>query len=602
MLKSLWFAAALLFAASRAGLAQEPVPLVVGSVRDQTGEALEGAAVEAYDASGRPIGHDETDRLGTFALRLRAQAARLAVRCRHCAPANLTLAGTSNVAIVVTRYRALEHDVPDAADLAALPYGRVVDALALAPYVIPTRDGTSVADRGLGGGQGLAVDALAALGDLSTGRSGFADVPDRYARSLALVPASQAFRYGAGAGGGVFAVDQLDPQRSSSAADSGEASALALEPRFGIIYPAAGVSSDDGRSVRRADLDVESGFAGGVLRAGATDASASSSDAYDAGSDLRSLRIAYATASRRYRTFAAFTASALDVTASATGSNAYRSSYLSGSFRLEHPGALEIDAGASTQVQSGSYLLPAPDAYDATGNLADDTLYLEAHGSGRRLTADAALALCDVVGRESLPYGTLDGAGLVLLPSLAAKMQLGSALYARAGFSQSVRVPTLLDASASVPAAGVPAFTRDELAETALGYDPGGRVRGELTLFREFSHGFEQQRLDGVGASVVWQLAPRISLRAWSLRDDPADFIDPGSLAGNVSRQVFWATYDNPAGLRVDAIARRDAGLGPPATDLDADVVVPLIPRTALDVGSSRRAGVRRYFLGLRVQ
>ncbi len=601
MLKRLWFAAAVLLAASRAGLAQQPVALVVGSVRDEAGNLIDQATVEAYAASGRQVGAGSIDRLGTFALHLSGAAARLRVDCRYCARVTLLLEGRSNVAIVVTRYHALEHDVPDEADLAALPYGRVADVLALVPYVVPTGAGASVSDRGLGGGAGLVIDALAPLGDLSTGHSGFADVPDRYTRSLTFARANQAFRYGSGAGGGVFAVDQLDPQQSSAAVDAGAASTLALEPRLGIVYPAVGVSSDDGRSIRRADLDLESGFAGGVLRAGATTASNAAASAYDAGGDLRSLRLAYATASRRYRTFADATASDLDVGADATGASAYRSSYLSGSFRLERPGPLEFDAGASAQHQSGSYVLPLPEAYLTDGTVADDSLYLEAHANGARGSFDAALALSKVAERDGLPSGTLAGNGFVLLPSLSGQLALAGPLSARAGFSESVRIPTLLEAAASTPGAGTFALDRDELAETALDYDAGARVRAELTIFREFSHGFDERRLDGIGANLVWQLAPRISLRVWSLRDDPADFTTPATLDGDVSRQVVWATYENPAGLRVDALARRAAGLTAPGIDLDGDVVVPLLPRAALDAGSSRLNGVRRYFLGVRL-
>jgi hypothetical protein len=606
LLKRVWLAAVLLCAASRASSAQEASQLAVGMVRDREGTAVTGASVQAFDANGRSVGTDRTDNDGTFAVKLSATAARLDVKCRHCRPKSVRLDGQTDVVLVVTRYRALENDVPDASDLAALPFGRIVDVLALAPYVLPSLDDTAVSDRGLNRGQGLPVVALAPMADLSTGVSGFEDVPDRYPRSIALAPASKAFRYGNGAGGGVFWIDQLDPERSNASADVGNASGLVLEPRVDVVYPAAGVSSDGGTSIRRADLDVESGFAGGVLRVGGTSASSTSAPANLAPTDLDAARIAYSTQSRRYRTFADFSASDLGIGESAGGPSGYRSTYINGDFRLERPGPVELDAGATTQRQSGSYSLGQPQPYTLTGRFDDDTIYLEAHAAaGTRGRLDAGLGLSDVVQRASLPAGPLHGEKLALMPSIAGRLELGAGLAVRAGFSESLRSPTLQeaftlqDSETAPPANGGVELERGELAETALEYDTGRRLRGEVTLFSEYLHGLGDRRLDGIGASLVWQVTPLISLRTWSLRDDPVDFTT-GSLQGDVSRQLAWATYENPAGLRFDAIMTRDAGLDPGAIGLDGDVLIPLVPHAALDLGTSRRAGVRSYVAGLR--
>jgi hypothetical protein len=595
----------LFVAVVRVGSAQEASALLVGTVRDRNGGVVLGASVEAYAADGGSVGSGQTDDAGTFAVHLNAPATRLGVRCRYCRPKSVRLSGQTNVVVVVTRYRALESDMPDAADLAALPFGRIVDVLSLAPYVLPSLDDTTVSDRGLGRGSGLPLVALAPMADLANGVTGFADVPDRYARNIVIEPANQAFRYGNGAGGGVFLIDQLDPERSNASADAGNMSGFALEPRVDAVFPAAGISSDDGTIIRRADVDVESGFAGGVIRVGATSASSTSAPADQAPTDLGTARVQYATASPRYRTFADVTASDLGIGASTDGPSAYRSSYINGDFRLEHPGPVELDLGATTQLQSGTYSLGLPQPYTLTGRFDDETVYVEAHAAGARARVDAGLGLSDVGQRASLPQGSLDGDDVALLPSLAGRLDLGAGLAVRAGFSESLRSPTLQeaftlqDSATASPPSGA-ALERGELAETALDYDTGQRLRGEVTIFSEYVHGLGNRRLDGIGASLVWQLTPLISLRTWSLRDDPADFTT-GSPAGDVSRQLLWTSYENPAGLRVDAIVTRDAGLVPGALALNGDILIPLVSHAALDLGSSQRAGVRNYSVGLRI-
>jgi outer membrane receptor protein involved in Fe transport len=195
---------------------------------------------------------------------------------------------------------------------------------------------------------------------------------------------------------------------------------------------------------------------------------------------------------------------------------------------------------------------------------------------------------------------------LALLPSIGGRLELGAGLAVRAGFSESLRSPTFQEAftledSATAPPATGFKLERGELAESALDYDTGRRLRAEVTFFSEYLHGLGDRRLDGIGGSLVWQVAPLISLRTWSLRDDAADFTT-GSLQGDVSRQLLWSTYENPAGLRFDAILTRDAGLVPGAIGLNGDVLIPLVSHAALDLGTSRRDGIRSYVIGLRTR
>ena len=597
LLKAASFAGALACAARAVAFAAEPSSLVVGSVRDQNGDPVSGARIEAADAAGARLGADTTDPEGTFSIRLESAAKTLDVRCAHCEPVRVSLEQRGEVVIVIRRYVALERDVPTAADLAALPYPRIQDALGLIPFALP-REGT-ISDRGLGGGRGLIVDDGAPIVDFATGSSTLADFPNRYVRTIGFSPASEAFRYGVDAGGGRFALDQLDGNAGAASSDVGAASAQVVQPAIGAVQPAYGVSSDDGTLARRGDADLTTPFAGGFLRTGAGAATQRFSRSEgDLARNIDLARLSYATASRRYRTFFDVSASGAGVADASYGSSAYRSSYLSAAFRLERPGFVGLAFGATATQSTATYAQGGAESYALDGHLAQQTIYAEAVVDDKAVQASAGLGATNVASSETLASSHAGGTRLSLLPSLSLRVPLGAGAYVRSGFSESLRVPSLLETTAAVPVPTSLALERGELSESALGYD-GGRVRTEALIFREFVHGFSERRLDGIGASIAWQVAPLVSVRAWTLRNAPLDFVVPGSVTGNASRQILWTTYANAAGLRFDAIAHRDAGVGAAALGIDGDALVPLLPHLALNVGTFQHQ-TRTYYVGLR--
>jgi hypothetical protein len=607
LLKAALFAVAMGFAACALPAAGAETALLVGSVRDGTGTPVVGAELRATGPSGQPVGGDRSDADGTFAIALGGPAVSLEVRCTHCRTERVSVAGRSNVAIVVLRYAALESDVPTSGDLSALPYGRIVDDLALVPFTVPAAGGAEISDRGLGGGDGLVLDGGVPLVDFATGTSALADFPDRYVRSIALAGPDQAFRYGSYAGGGIFALSPNQDQQSFGSVDVGGAPSLALEPVLGTIRPAIGESNDDGVLARRADLDATAGLGGGVLSVGAGSADETYTAAGDelATRDLNLAHVGYATASRNYRSFADFSAADASVFNDYEQSEAYRSSYLAADVRLERPGPVTFALGAMTTRQTGFYALGEPYPATLTGRADDETIYLQAQTGSEHFGATAGLGLSNVTVSETLGSARTDGERLALVPSLGGSVPLGSdGFYLRAGYSQALRVPSLLetDAEPSPPPNGAP-LERDELGESALGFDDGGRVRAELIAYRQFAHGFDEQRLDGVGGSLVWQIAPLVSLRTWTLRATPLEYagsFEPYSQS-NTSRQVLWATYANGDGLRFDAIVHRDLS-SRQALPVDADVYAPVQKGAALALGTARVAGVRRYYVGLRTR
>jgi len=610
LLKASLFAVAAWFAGVAAASGAGVTELVLGNVRDQTGQAIAGARVEAFDAAGQALAAGTTDPQGSFAIAPSAAPVTLRVRCLHCATLQTALHGRTNLALIVQRYAALQSDVPTASDLAALPYARIVDDLGLIPYALPSTDGTNISDRGLGLGHGLVADDTAPIFDLATGTSALADFPDRYARTIQVTAPADAFRYGSNAGGGRFALDQLDGDASAASLDSGLASSLAAEPAFGIAHPSVGVSSDGGMLSRRGDLDFATPFAGGFLRAGADSVDLDATQ-FGLSAALDLARVSYATASRRYRTFFDLSASDVGVENDALGDTEYRSSYLSTDFRVEHPGPVMLAFGGSATEQTAFYVIPNAGAYHLTGRYAQETAYAEASAGDAATGVTAGLGLTNAVATETLEFHSPAGDRLLLVPSVTAHAALGDGAYVRAGFSESTHVPSLLEADAD-PNQAVFELDRGELAETALGFD-SGRIRSEAIVYQEFLQGFDRRRLDGIGASLTWQIAPLVSVRAWTLRDVPLDYLIPNALAlgsaraipfsttVDLSRQIAWATYTNGSdGLRFDAIAHRDvAPSGAIALGIDGDVYVPLVAHLGLDAGTSQRT-TRSYFFGLR--
>jgi len=572
--------------------------LLVGSVRDTEGNALAGASVIARDGRGAVVGHDRTAANGTFAIVPDGTAVSLDVACTYCRSAHLTLGASTNLAIVVLRYAALAGGTPGAGDLQALPYVRPADVLGLIPYAVPSAGGSDVSDRGLQRGHGLILDGGAPVYDLSTGESALVDFPGRYMQSIDAISANRAFRYGSYAGGGTFALDQLGDATLLSG-DGGQPATLALEPRFGILAPAAGLSDEDGFVQRRADVDVVAPFAGGQLRAGMTEAdSAATPGPFDAYRNIQIARVSYATESRNYITSLAATTAGWNETDGLADASQTGGSETSFSARLERPNGIALAAGANFTQQTG-YDQTSADAPLLSGRVTTGTAYLEAHGDARAVGFFAGLGFTNVAQHDSLDVLTQSGSELVLLPSL--EVHATSGLFGlSAGISNSLRAPTLLEAEA----ASTNALERGNLLDATLSFDDRARLRVEATAFQEYLQGSSTQRTVGLGGSLVWQICPRLSVRFWTLNDSQQLFNEPAYDLPPLlplGRQVLWMTYQAPAGIRFDAILQRNVTNGSELS-LDGDVVVPLTSHANLVAGTSRPNGKRAYSAGLRVR
>jgi hypothetical protein len=594
----------------------QPAPLLVGAVRDTDGNPVAGATVTARDVRGALVGSGQTDDGGTFAVALSAAAATVQVSCAYCVTGSKHVGAQDDTLVfLVTRFRALAQPGLSQRDLAALPYDRPADAIGLLPYMIPSANGgtpgSSVSDRGLDLGYSLVLDRGVPNYDLALGANTLASIPDRALTGVTVLDASQAFRYGQYAGGGTFVLDDVGQSPGALAADTGIQPGFAAYRTFGGITPSLAASWDtfDGLARRRAGLDYQGDFAGGVLRVTTVDwdqQPITQTPGNTADGSL--LAVAYATASRNYRTDidGSLSRSAYDDTP-ASGSLRSSSSAAVARFRVQHPGPVTTEAGIVEDRYTGSYVFPSTPLI--SGQYGTDLAYVAASsaGSAGSFVAGYSVARIGAV----VDWLHLASSRVRALPSFSGKLNLGSGLAFTASASSAFSLPTLAGLALAPPATKPVPLEDATTLDAGLAYDSLTRVKLETTVLSESLSGFERRQTTGVGASVTWQVAPLISLRAWTLHDaatepaPPAGYQPPPFLPAEplaLSRAVLWASYENPAALRLDAIVHRDALFGPPETDIDGDVVVPLAHGIAATVGSSRVAARRIFYAGLRLR
>ena len=616
MLNALGLRAAFALAAGTAFLAapgpaaaQAPAAaeLLSGSVRDQSG-AAPPAKVLVRDAAGRVVGTAATGRDGTFTALLDGTPAEVEVVCAHCAPFRVR-AGSGPLVLIVTRFRALAGGAPDAADLAALPYRDPAQAVALTPYVVALQTAAgrvaSLSDRGLQNGDGLILDDGVPAYDPASADPGLFAFPARSLASVSLTPASQAFSYGSFAGGGTFGLDTFGAdQGGSSAFDFGQDFALGARLRAGAFEAALADSRDaDGVARERFDLAAAGEFAGGTLRGVASVASQTSNDLDLADDRSRALAgLTYTRVSERALTQIVF--DALEAHSAYATPDLYAPQIASTADSLE--ARLRVERPAWITYAYGLLLRSANGSYGATpgappeGAYASENAYVEARHDGP-ISVDAGLGLDNSSGRLGAGTRAVEA---VVSPSLVAGAALG-AFAVRAGISDSARAPTPYELLAEANP-GTYRLERSALQELALDFDDSRRLRLGASLFHENVTGLEAHAVNGLGLSLAWQIAPRLSLRAWTLLDDLSTYAQsltaqPGGLGTPLARATAWLSYEAPGGLRFDAIERGASGGAVRETDLDADVVVPLHAGFAFTAGSERERGLRRAYIGLRV-
>ena len=188
-------------------LGAAPTPLVVGSVRDQEGAPIAGAAVRLTGGTSGASTRTSTD--GTFAIEGAGTA--VIIRCDYCRPTQTPIAADGTVTAVVQRYDAVRLDGPSHTDLANLPYTHAESAVSLTPWVVLEENAnplfaSSLHDRSVSTVGGLLV--LDGVPDYNSadGWTTYGTIAYNSAADVDVERVPAAYEYGNVAGAGTFAV------------------------------------------------------------------------------------------------------------------------------------------------------------------------------------------------------------------------------------------------------------------------------------------------------------------------------------------------------------------------------------------------------------
>ncbi len=219
------FATALLMGFLLVAPAGAQVTLVVGSVRDQHGAAIEGASVIAVDPRG-VSSVVKTDPSGTFALPA-GGAVRVTVACRYCESRTFSVVADQPVVAIVRRFDALFDDSPSPRDLANLPYAHVESAMALRPFTLLRQTtgvlpGSQLSDRGLAPANALLVDAGVPNYDVVLGTTPYDTIPAAYEQTGLVATPADAFLYGDQAGSGIVSLEPFGGDNVDAALTGGD--------------------------------------------------------------------------------------------------------------------------------------------------------------------------------------------------------------------------------------------------------------------------------------------------------------------------------------------------------------------------------------------
>jgi len=604
-----------LFLGASIGLpADAQVSLVVGSVRDQHGAAIQGAAVSAQQASGRPV-TALTEADGTFALHGEGiEAVRIA--CRYCAPGRFAVRNGEPVVAIVRRYDALESDSPSTGDLANLPYAHVESTMALRPFTLLSQSthvypGNAISDRGLQSSGSLLVDNGAANYDIVAGLSPYSAIPAGYEQAGDVEGAADAFLYGDQAGGGTVELQPFSAGSDLQLASIGRDAIVRAQVGTDTSSIALGSYSNFQESRQRADGTLAVPVAGdgvSLQLAGGTEQGRDYSnprswlaDTFTFGDatfgDRRLANLEVTTSIDRGAYVATYGTTPYDTVWSDAGLNA----------GIHSNGPLQLFADAGTRFSTGYYDTP--------------TLRLPTIGAASRQSrADAGItgsgpwyAFTGGVGMFWIDYsgGTYGYSEPVsasfATPSLQATLFPQGKWSVDLEGSGSFSLPTYLEQYQYGPYGTAPTtvnLTRNSLFAGSLNYTDDARLRVAFEGATQSVRGASFGTVTSVGLSATWQVAPLISLRAWGMHvtdtaeSYPAGIEPYGGVAPSTG--ALWATYDNNGAVRLDAIYRRDLLNNVPFYHLDGDLSGPITHQLRWYAGIEDRMRTQFVDIGLR--
>lgn len=591
--------------------ASAQTPLTVGSVRDQRGEPLPGAEISGLRVGAAAV-RGVTDGAGTFALE-GAGIVAVTVVCRFCAPARATVTPGQPVTIIVRRYQALLSDAPTSDDLTNLPYARVESAIALRPFTLLTQTSTAypgagVSDRGLSPSGSLLIDDGNPVYDIAAGSSPYAFIPAHFESGVSVVSASQAYTYGDRAGGGTVVASPFGDQDGAFVAGGSDviARAQAGTGDFGV---ALATFSNDDESRQRGDVSATVPLGGdrALSIAAGSEQGRSFSPASPFGGSYSFADATYTDArlANLYLTATTDRGNDAFTVSQYAAQTVWSDAAVAAGVRSNGTVAVFADIGARTS--SGTY---ASYEYDY-GLPAIGANFQELRSDAGLTTGNNDYKVVAGVGAFSLQYG--DGAGEPALKSSLLLPSLQAQIFPNGRFGGTVEAAT----SFTLPTFGavygndflppdVLNVQRNAMQGVTFDYTDAARLRLSLEEATERIAGSSFGTITSAGLAAAWQIAPFLSLRAWTMHVSDTVPEVPTSLgtypvAPAPTENATWLTYDAGGGLRVDAIYRRDLLDGAPFYHTDGDISGAIAGELRWYAGVEDR--LRRTFLdvGLRI-
>jgi hypothetical protein len=593
-------------------LGAAPPALVAGSIRDQHGAPIGGALVRATAANGQSE-TTVTAADGTFALEGDGISS-VSIACRYCVSSRANVAADGTVIAIVRRYDALIDIGPSALDIASLPYARAESAIALTPFTILENSrsvvpGPQVGVRVIQPGGGLLVDGGIQNYDSTSSISPYLTTPYAYATSASTADPSWTDGYGDRADGGTVLLDTRAPQSDVQAifgtADETRAS---LSGILGGV--SAGYSSDPQDRRQRADAQGGGDLGGGSQWAAQLTAQSNvltSQDDESIGSGFSGAGASYRLPGNEN----------VDVNAVLDrGEYAYAEPYLD-------IGAAWSDAGVSVAAspRSGNGIFADAGARTTAGLYDADVLSDDARIAAHLGQVDAivgdhfATSVLDLTTALSAYHVGYTGGTLgvnapasedFLAPLVRAVVApqhspFSLTMSASSGYS----APTFLERYGAAPVPPDAELDRDGTYQAQFEYSDGARVNASVFALTRNMSGLDTGFANAFGTSVDWQIAPQLSMRAWWMHAGFGEIqtrtvLRFGSTPKPSDVGSLWLSYEAGAGIRIDAIWRRDLVDWDPDAHLDGAVSGPLARRMRWFVGSERYIFARSIEAGIR--
>jgi len=190
------------------------------------------------------------------------------------------------------------------------------------------------------------------------------------------------------------------------------------------------------------------------------------------------------------------------------------------------------------------------------------------------------------------------------LPSVNAGVFPNGKFSANFQASGSFTLPTFVEQYQFAAGQPMPVgYERNSLAAESFTYTDNSRLRISFEVASESTRGVWTGTVTSTGFAAVWQVAPTIALRAWSMHVDDTIPLYGGGLpyAGNAPTvNALWLTYDTGGAVRIDTVYRRDLLDGLPFYHFDGAISGPIHNGLRWYAGTEDR--MRRTFVdaGLR--